>query len=152
MKELWKLIQPEHLYYCYECSRCTGSCPAAMVMDTPGPRRILINCLYSGADQATRDESLWFCTTCHVCEDRCPQEIHIVNLLTALMNVAASRGNVPERIKAAVEKIARTGRSVVTYRVDEERERFGLESLRPINITEIEAIAARTGLFDKIKS
>jgi len=151
LKEVWKHIHPEQLYYCYECSRCTGSCPAAMVFDIPGPRRILISCLYSGPNPVIREEGLWYCTTCHVCEDRCPQEIHIVELLTALMNAAAAKGNIPEKVRAAVDKIARTGRSVVTYRVDLERSRFGLPPLRPINVKEIEALAERTGLFEKIE-
>jgi len=152
LKEVWKHIEPEHLYFCYECSRCTGSCPAAMVLDTPGPRRILVSCLYSGPNAVTGEESLWYCTTCHVCEDRCPQELHIVELLTALMNVAAARGNIPDKIRAVTDKIARTGRSVITYRVDEERARFGLSPLAQINVEEVEALAARTGLFEKVKT
>jgi len=123
-----------------------------MVMDTPGPRRLLIKCLHEGPQAVIQEESLWFCTICHVCEDRCPQEIHITDLLTALMNLASRKGNVPERVKAAVETIARTGRSVVTYRVDEERLRLGLKPLGRIDTHELEIIAARTGLLEKKSS
>lgn len=151
MKQVWKQFDREKLFFCYECSRCTGSCPAAMVMKTPGPRRILIKCLHAGPEAVAREESLWYCTTCHVCEDRCPQEIHVAELMMSLMNVAAAKGNIPEKVRGVVEMITKTGRAVITYRADEERERFGLAPLRSIDLGEIETIARRTGLNERFR-
>ena len=92
------------LYECYQCSRCTGSCPAAIVVKGFNPRNLLLTCSRMGLESAISDEKLWCCTTCHVCEDRCPQMIEVTDLLRTLMNEAARRGFIPERVKASTEE------------------------------------------------
>jgi heterodisulfide reductase subunit C len=63
-----------------------------MVLDhSYGPRETLLRCLNLGQEAVVNDERIWYCTTCQVCEDRCPQEIHISDLLTAIP-LAAQRG------------------------------------------------------------
>ena len=141
IKSIWELFNKEDLFECYQCARCTGSCPAAMVMKSYGPREILLRCLNLGQETVVRDERVWYCTTCHVCEDRCPQEINIPKLLTAIFNLAAQRGNLPEKIKFAVELIAKTGRSlIVNEKVLKDRQKLSLPPLDPLNIDEIEGI------------
>ena len=55
------------------------------------------NVSISAMTQVVEDERLWLCCTCNVCEDRCPQKIPITDLLVALRNSAARRGNIPDR-------------------------------------------------------
>jgi L-lactate utilization protein LutB len=83
------IFDEELLYECYECARCTGSCPAALAVDGFNPRNFLLTCLRLGLDAVVSDEKLWCCTTCHVCEDRCPQMLDVTDLLMTLMNEAA---------------------------------------------------------------
>jgi heterodisulfide reductase subunit C len=152
IKSIWELFNKEDLFECYQCARCTGSCPAAMVMKSYGPREILLRCLNLGQETVVRDERVWYCTTCHVCEDRCPQEINIPELLTAIFNLAAQRGNLPEKIKFAVEMIAKTGRSlIVNEKVLKDRQKLSLPPLDSLNIDEIESILKKTGLAEVIE-
>ncbi len=151
IKSIWELFNKEDLFECYQCARCTGSCPAAMVMNSYGPREILLRCLNLGQEAVVKDERIWYCTTCHVCEDRCPQEINIPELLTALFNLAAQQGNLPENIKFGVDLIAKTGRSlIISDKVHRDRQRLSLPNLPPLNVDEIDGILKKIGLNDLI--
>jgi heterodisulfide reductase subunit C len=152
IESIWELFNKEDLFECYQCARCTGSCPAAMVMNSYGPRETLLRCLNLGQEAVVRDERVWYCTTCHVCEDRCPQEINIPELLTAIFNLAAKNGNLPEKIKFAVDLIAKTGRSlIVNEKVLKDRQKLSLPTLDSLNIDEIEGILKKTGLCEVIE-
>jgi len=147
VQRVWTLFDRSQLYECYECSRCSGSCPVALSFKGLGPRKILLKCLQQGQEAVIEDPLLWYCTTCQVCEDRCPQRIPIPELLTGLKNMASRKGNLPEKIRFSVEKIAKTGRSVLAFRVERERERYGLPPLPEVNTEEISRILAETGFF-----
>jgi heterodisulfide reductase subunit C len=147
IKSIWDIFNKEELLECYQCARCTGSCPAAMVMNSYGPRETLLRCLNLGQEAVVTDERVWYCSTCHVCEDRCPQGINIPELLTAIFNLAAQRGNVPEKIRFSVDLIAKTGRClIINEKVQRERQKLSLPALAPMSIDEIEAILKKTGL------
>jgi len=141
------LFDGELLYECYNCARCTGSCPAAIVVDGFNPRNILLTCQRLGIEAVIENEKLWCCTTCHVCEDRCPQMIDVTDLLMAIMNKAASKGFIPEKVKAGVEMVLNTGRvHHVSKRVAHLRERLDLASLPSVPMEEVEGILEKTGL------
>jgi heterodisulfide reductase subunit C len=152
IESIWELFNKEDLFECYQCARCTGSCPAAMVMNSYGPRETLLRCLNLGQEAVVKDERVWYCTTCHVCEDRCPQEINIPELLTAIFNLAAKNGNLPEKIKFGVDLIAKTGRSlIVNEKVLKDRQKLSLPALDPLNLDEIEGILKKTGIYEDIE-
>jgi heterodisulfide reductase subunit C len=135
------------LYECYECARCTGSCPAALAVEGFNPRNYLLTCLRMGLDAVVSDEKLWCCTTCHVCEDRCPQMLDVTDLLMSLMNEAARRGFIPDKVRAGSQMVLHTGRVVlVSKRASEMREKLGLGPLPEIPVEEVEGILEKTGL------
>jgi len=135
------------LYECYECARCTGSCPAALAVEGFNPRNYLLTCLRMGLDAVVSDEKLWCCTTCHVCEDRCPQMLDVTDLLMSLMNEAARRGFIPDKVRAGSQMVLHTGRVVlVSKRAFEMREKLGLGPLPEIPVEEVEGILEKTGL------
>jgi heterodisulfide reductase subunit C len=123
-----------------------------MVLKCYGPRETLLRCLNLGQEAVITDERIWYCTTCQVCEDRCPQEINISELLTAIFNLAAQRGNLPEKIKFSADMIAKTGRSlIVNEKVMKDRKKLALPPLEPLNLEEIEGILKKTGLNEEIE-
>jgi heterodisulfide reductase subunit C len=144
--KVWKRFPRENLYECYQCARCTGSCPAAEVAPAFGPRETILKCLDLGHEAVVEDPKLWLCCTCNVCEDRCPQKIPISDLLVALRNSAARRGNIPDRLRIAIELLAKTGRSMIAHQLDERRARHGLVPLPSAPVDEIREILRRTGL------
>lgn len=147
---IWKHFPQEDLYECYQCARCTGSCPAMEVAPAIGPRETILRCLNLGHQQVVEDERLWLCCTCHVCEDRCPQKIPITDLLVALRNSAARRGNIPDRLRMSTELLAKTGRSMIVHQLDEMRAHHGLKPLMAVPTEEIREILRRAGLDEVI--
>lgn len=149
--KIWKFFDRHDLYECYQCARCTGSCPAMQVAPAFGPRGIILKCLNLGHEEIVRDENVWLCCTCNVCEDRCPQKIPISDLLVALRNAAARRGNIPGRLRMAVELLAKTGRSMIVHQLDEMRSHHGLKPLPPAPVDEVRAILKKTGLAEVLE-
>ena len=141
------LFNEELLYECYQCARCTGSCPAAFAVEGFNPRNILLTYLRLGVEAVIADERLWCCTTCHVCEDRCPQMIDVTDMLTSLMNEAAKQGHIQDKVRSSAETILHTGRALlVSRRVDNMRKKLGLKPLIPVPVEEVEGILEKTGL------
>lgn len=149
--KIWKHFPREALYECYQCARCTGSCPAMGVSQALGPRGTILKCLNLGHEAVVEDERLWLCCTCNVCEDRCPQQIPISDLLVALLNSAARRGNIHGRLSMAIELLAKTGRSTIVHQLDEMRAHHWLAPLPPAPVDEIRDILKKTGLSDVIE-
>jgi len=141
------IFNEELLYECYQCARCTGSCPAAIVVEGFNPRNLLLKCLRLGVDAAIGDESLWCCTTCGVCEDRCPQMIDMVDLMVMIMNEAARKGHIPEKVRLSTEMVIKTGRVVLmSKRIEQLRHKLGLKPLPAVPVAEVEGILEETGL------
>ncbi len=111
-----------------------------------GPRETILKCLELGHEKVVEDERLWLCCTCNVCEDRCPQKIPIGDLLVALRNSAARRGNIPGRLAMAVELLAKTGRSMIVHQLDAMRAHHGLAPLPAAPVDELRQILRKAGL------
>ena len=148
MAKALDLYDKEEFYRCLQCAICTGSCPAAQVVEGFNPREIILRyMLYGEQEEVLADEKLWCCTTCHACQERCPHEITISGLLTHIMNLAAKGGNLPRPLKENVRLMAETGWSVrATSHSDRIREQLGLKPLKHPDTTEIRSILCEAGL------
>ena len=64
---------------CYQCGKCSAGCPMAHAMDLQ-PREV-VRCLQLGnTDDLLKSKTIWICTACHMCVDRCPNTIDIPSL------------------------------------------------------------------------
>ncbi len=79
------------LEMCIQCGSCGGSCPSAASMDhTP---RALFAMLRAGMrDEVLRSNTYWQCVSCYHCVARCPQNIHITDVMYTLKSMAAEAG------------------------------------------------------------
>ncbi len=77
-----------HLEMCIQCGTCGGSCPAAIDMDhTP---RMLFAMLRAGMrEEVLRSNTPWICVSCYHCVVRCPQEVHIADVMYTLKGMAS---------------------------------------------------------------
>lgn len=75
------------LEMCIQCGTCGGSCPSAAAMQhTP---RLLFAMLRAGLRQeALSSNTFWMCVSCYHCAVRCPQEIHIADVMYTLKSMA----------------------------------------------------------------
>jgi quinone-modifying oxidoreductase subunit QmoC len=75
------------LEMCIQCGTCGGSCPPAADMDhTP---RMLFAMIRAGMrDQALASNTPWICVSCYHCVVRCPQDVHIADVMYTLKGMA----------------------------------------------------------------
>ncbi len=103
------------LEMCIQCGSCGGSCPSAAAMDhTP---RALFAMLRAGLrDEALTSNTFWLCVSCYHCVVRCPQEIHITDVMYTLKCMAVEEGRYqsstgPDFSNTFVDMVENMGRS-----------------------------------------
>jgi heterodisulfide reductase subunit C len=76
-----------HLEMCIQCGSCGGSCPSAADMDhTP---RMLFAMLRAGMrDEVLHSNTPWICVSCYHCVVRCPQLVHIPDVMYTLKGMS----------------------------------------------------------------
>jgi heterodisulfide reductase subunit C len=80
-----------HLERCIQCGTCGGSCPSGSDMDhTP---RALFEMIDAGMEEEVlHSNTPWYCVSCYFCTVRCPQDIHITDLMYTLKRKAIQKG------------------------------------------------------------
>jgi len=75
------------LEMCIQCGTCGGSCPSAADMDhTP---RLLFAMIRAGLrDEVLSSNTPWICVSCYHCFVRCPQDVHIPDVMYTLKSMA----------------------------------------------------------------
>jgi heterodisulfide reductase subunit C len=75
------------LEMCIQCGTCGGSCPSGADMDhTP---RALFAMIKAGMDtQVLSSNTPWYCVSCYYCTVRCPQEVHVTDLMYTLKRLS----------------------------------------------------------------
>ena len=77
----------QNLLACIQCGKCSGGCPISSA-EVGGPRRLVAEILYGSKEQALRDPTWWYCVACGTCMTRCPVEINMYSVATALCEMA----------------------------------------------------------------
>lgn len=103
------------LEMCIQCGSCGGSCPSAADMDhTP---RMLFAMLRAGMRQAAlMSNTFWVCVSCYHCVVRCPQNVHIADVMYTLKGMAIEaklyqNSTAPDFSKTFVDMVEEYGRS-----------------------------------------
>jgi len=104
-----------HLEMCIQCGTCGGSCPVAQDMDhTP---RMLFAMLRAGMrEEVLSSNTQWICVSCYHCVVRCPQEVHIADVMYTLKSMAInaklySDSTAPDFSQTFVDMVEISGRS-----------------------------------------
>jgi heterodisulfide reductase subunit C len=87
------------LQMCIQCGSCGGSCPSGQSMDHT-PRALFALIRAGKRDEVLHSNTPWMCLSCYHCTVRCPQEIHITEVMYAL-KVIAERAHVYPHGRAA---------------------------------------------------
>jgi Fe-S oxidoreductase len=83
---------------CYQCGVCTATCPWGLVKKEHLSVRKLIRCAQLGIDGW--DEALWLCTTCGLCEERCPREVPIIDVILSLRGLSWRERQEPGNLRS----------------------------------------------------
>lgn len=103
------------LEMCIQCGTCGGSCPSAADMDhTP---RMLFAMIRAGMrEEALRSNTPWICVSCYHCVVRCPQDVHITDVMYTLKGMAIEArlftdSTAPDFSQTFVDMVETYGRS-----------------------------------------
>jgi heterodisulfide reductase subunit C/nitrate reductase gamma subunit len=97
-RECRPILKDRTFSHCFSCQSCTTVCPVVGNYDQPEqvlgllPHQIM-GCLGLDLTQmAAGAKMIWDCLTCYKCQESCPQEVEVCDLLFDLKNIAAKQG------------------------------------------------------------
>ncbi len=96
MPELALAATQTRAWACYDCGKCTATCPIARIGGDYSPRRHVLAANSRQKDEVVGDASLFTCLTCSLCDRRCPAEVRYTELVQKLRQVAYKEGMEPE--------------------------------------------------------
>jgi len=105
----------ENIYHCIQCGVCSGTCPAAGIMEYP-PRKIIALIRAGMRDEVLASDSMWHCLSCYMCTVRCPRGVKPTELAHALESLADREGikvkgtSTPAMYRSFVESVKSYGR------------------------------------------
>jgi len=149
--EVMKYEDAKGLNACFACGTCTAGCPIHEIFPEYDPRKLAKMVKLGMREEVLTSPYIWYCTTCHNCEQHCPQNVKFFNILNVLKNMAAKKGNAPNPWIEQTKQIMKTG---IVFPTDEElvekRKSFSLPDLKEDG-SKAKKIIKLTGI-DKIKS
>lgn len=103
------------LEMCIQCGTCGGSCPSSTDMDHT-PRGLFAMVRAGMREQVLRSNTFWICVSCYHCVVRCPQEVHIPDVMYTLKSMAIRSklyvdSTAPDFSQTFVQMVEEYGRS-----------------------------------------
>ena len=138
----------ETLKACYQCGTCASSCPVARLDSSFNPREVLKLALLGEKEEVISGDAIWLCTSCFNCQERCPQNVEIAELMFALRNMAIEAGNSPNIYADFGSALVADGRIVAISKfAEKKRAEFGLPPLKSVAIEDLNTILSETGFI-----
>ena len=136
----------ETLTACYQCGTCASSCPVARLDSSFNPREVLKLALLGEKEEVISGDAIWLCTSCFNCQERCPQNVEIAELMFALRNIAIESGNSPNIYADFGSALVADGRIVAVSKfVEKKRNEYGLPPLKAVDVEALNKILSATG-------
>ena len=116
---------------CFQCGTCTASCPSGR-LTSYRIRKIIRQTQLGLKEEIVGGNDLWDCTTCYACEERCPRDVPIVDIIISLRNIAVAEGHMFDGHKATAKSFYSIGHTVsFNDKVKAQRESLGLSAKPP---------------------
>ena len=140
-----------HLVLCIQCGKCVGGCPSGR-RTAWSVRKKFRETLLGLKEKVFSDDSLWDCTTCYTCQERCPRGVPTTDIVRILRNFAVRNGNMKSNHKKVCQLLFKYGHAVpVNEEIRETRKELGLDELPPTvhsypqGLKEVLALIEKTG-------
>ena len=84
-------------FHCFSCQSCTTVCPVVGNYEEPEkvlgllPHQIMCSLGLGLIEMAGAAKMIWDCLTCYQCQENCPQQVAVCDLLYDLKTIAAAR-------------------------------------------------------------
>ena len=93
-----QFISGDHTFsHCFSCQSCTTVCPVVANYAEPEkkldllPHQIMCSLGLGLTEMASGAKMVWDCLTCYQCQENCPQQVAVCDLLYDLKNFAAQQ-------------------------------------------------------------
>lgn len=96
-----------HLEACLQCGTCGGSCPSGADMDHT-PRALFAMIAAGMRERVLRSNAPWYCVSCYYCVERCPQDVHITDVMYTLKRLAIREGHYQDAQTSRAPGFAKT--------------------------------------------
>ncbi len=114
MSELLKIAKKTHAWACYDCGKCTATCPIPRAGGDYSPRRQVLGTNLDHRQDILNNGTLYTCLTCSLCDARCPAGVGFTQLIQNLRELAYHDGVEPEcphggALQSAMRMMAKGG-------------------------------------------
>ena len=104
-----------HLMMCIQCGTCGGSCPSGVDMQHT-PRQLFAMIRADMRQEVLSSNTPWYCVSCYFCTVRCPQDVHITDIMYTLKRMAVETrsydlANAPDFSKTFIFWVENYGRA-----------------------------------------
>jgi Fe-S oxidoreductase len=89
-------IKDSTFTHCFSCQSCTTVCPVVAHHDDPEqmlgllPHQIMCSLGLGLTEMASGAGMIWDCLTCYQCQENCPQQVEVCDILYRLKNTAVA--------------------------------------------------------------
>jgi heterodisulfide reductase subunit C len=86
--------------HCFNCQSCSAVCPVVGNYEEPEqvlgllPHQIMCSLGLGLTEMASGAKMIWDCLTCYQCQENCPQQVAVCDLLYKLKNVAVQKADI----------------------------------------------------------
>jgi heterodisulfide reductase subunit C len=133
----------ESVRYCFQCGKCSATCPLRRFTDAYNPVKIVRATLLGLRKLVLSSDEIWLCAVCYSCTERCPQGVWLTDVIRAIRNLAVKKGYIPSFYEAQGSRITHHGRIFDAEEeevVNDLRSSMDLPPLSPVNRQEISTI------------
>lgn len=96
MPELAEAAKETNAWACYDCGKCTATCPISRIGGNYSPRRHVLATNLGDRQGIIENGTLASCLTCSLCDLRCPAEVRYTELVQRLRELSHREGVEPE--------------------------------------------------------
>ena len=94
--EMQPAVKDSTYTHCFSCQSCTTVCPVVANYDDPEqvlgllPHQIMCSLGLGLSEMASGAGMIWDCLTCYKCQENCPQQVEVCDVLYRLKNLAVA--------------------------------------------------------------
>jgi len=115
---------------CYTCGTCTAGCPVHRVTKEYDPLKIMRMLVLGLREELLKGDMIWLCSDCYTCQENCPMEVKITDIINHLKNLATREKNVPLGVSTQKKLLKEQGKIYIIDEFDnKKRAKVGLPAL-----------------------
>jgi len=144
--EVAKVPGGQNIMRCFQCGTCNVGCPVREIEEKYNPRKIIRMTVLGMRERVLSSDFIWLCSACYTCQERCPQDVRLPDVMNVLKNMAVKEGYIHNSFAKRMELVGTQGRLFPISQFDNTRRKeLGLPQILSKN-EEIRELFRLTGM------